>query len=289
MKEEILYVKIKSYWTLLKPRQTLLLTYSGFCSMMATKCIPTFSSLIMALSALFLSIAGATILTNYVDRDIDALMKRTRHRSLPSKKIDPPSKALYFGLILLAISIPLAFYINIFFLAFLIWGVINSVLVYNILAKRKTPWNILIASPTGATPILGGWVAIKDLSIEPILISIAIILWIPIHVWSVVLKWREDYIMAKIPMMPLKIKHGERIIAIFCFILSIYISYISYLLKFHINLTYILLILNIIIIALSLNLFIRRTEENAWLLFKFTSPYIMLFLTIWVLNKYCGG
>lgn len=276
---------IRDYWFLLKPRQTLLLVYSGLCSMLAGSkpLIPPILLTVMVGLSLFLSIAGATALTNWVDRDLDALMQRTRGRPLPSKRINPPSKALLFGLILVGVSLPAALHVNMLFLLFLSWGVINSVIVYNFAAKRRTPYNVLLASPTGAMPVLGGWIAVKELTLEPVLIALSIVLWIPIHVWSVALRWREDYTKAAIPMLPLKIWRGERIIALFGLALATHTTLLTHLIpKLQTPHTLIpLLLLNLLLIILSLNLTAKPTEKNAWLLFKYTSPYTATLLTLW--------
>lgn len=105
------------------------------------------STLFAVLSSLILSVAGATALTNYIDRDIDAIMERTKRRPLPSRMIDPPSKALYLGALLLGSSLIPALTINLWFVAFLLLGVIDSVVVYNLLAKRGTYLSIILASP----------------------------------------------------------------------------------------------------------------------------------------------
>lgn len=82
----------KGYWLLIKPKQTFLLAYTGICSMLAANPRVAPLTFFVVLSSLILSIAGATALTNYVDRDIDAIMKRTSRRPLPSRMIDPPQE-----------------------------------------------------------------------------------------------------------------------------------------------------------------------------------------------------
>lgn len=238
---------------------------------------------IKVISSLILSIAGATALTNYVDRDIDIIMERTKMRPLPSSKIDAPSKALYFGVILILLSLIFAFKVNLLFVVFLILGIINSVFIYNYLTKRRSFLNILLASPTGIMPILGGWSAVKSISLTPILMSILIIIWIPIHVWSIVLRWRNDFIKAKIPMLPLRIG-GSKLIAFFSLLMAIVSCVIlPFILKSWFIFYLIMYPLNVVLIILSIWLTIKPTEKNAWILFKFTSPYIAIIFTLWAL------
>jgi len=280
-----LWETIKAYWSLIKPRQTFLLTFIGVCSMLRADPAVDFFKFFIVLVSLVLSIAGATALTNYVDRDIDGVMERTRRRPLPSNEIDPPSKALYFGTWLVVASLIFSLTLNLVFTLFLVWGFLNSVVVYNFLTKRRTPLNIVLASPTGAAPVLGGWVAVRHLSLEPVLMAALVVIWIPIHVWSIVLKWREDYAKAGVPMLPLLLKWGDKLLAY----LSIVLVFFSLLMALTLHLApsflYGLLILNAILLILSLGLAVKPTPEKAWLLFKFTSPYVAVVFILWFVSS----
>lgn len=275
---------MKSYFSLIKPRQTALLTYVGICSMIAADSHVTLPMALIVLLSLILGVSGATALSNYVDKDIDAIMERTKNRSLPSRLVDPPSKAIQFGFILIILSMIFAFRVNSLFFAFLVLGTINSVIIYNYLTKRRTTFNILLASPTGFMPILGGWVAVRSISLAPIIMSILMSFWIPIHVWSIVYRWKNDYAKAKIPMLPLRIG-GRKLIAIFSLLLAV-ISLITLPSIIRVQvITYLIIFpLNIILISLSLWLIIKPTAKKAWILFKFTSPYIAIIFTLWPLS-----
>ncbi len=275
---------IKSYLSLIKPRQTALLTYVGICSMIAADSHVTLTMAVIVTLSLILGVSGATALSNYVDKDIDAIMIRTKNRSLPSREVDPSSKAIQFGLVLIISSMIFSIRVNSLFFAFLVLGTINSVIIYNYLTKRRTPFNILVASPTGFMPILGGWVAIRSISLAPIIMSILMSFWIPIHVWSIVYRWKNDYTKAKIPMLPLKIG-GRKLIAIFSLLLAV-ISLLTLPSIIRVQIiTYLIIIpLNIILIFLSLWLIIKPTAKMAWILFKFTSPYIAIIFTLWPLS-----
>lgn len=275
---------IKSYLSLIKPRQTALLTYVGICSMIAADSHVTHTMALIVTLSLILGVSGATALSNYVDKDIDTIMERTKNRSLPSRLVDPPSKAIQFGIVLIIFSMIFAFRVNFLFFAFLVLGIINSVIIYNYLTKRRTTFNILLASPTGFMPILGGWVAVRSISLAPIIMSILMSFWIPIHVWSIVYRWKNDYTKAKIPMLPLKIG-GRKLIAIFSLFLAV-ISLITLpsIIRVQVIIYLIIFPLNIILISLSLWLIIKPTAKKAWILFKFTSPYIAIIFTLWPLS-----
>src|SRR5437879_8536741 len=103
--------------------------------------------------------AGCNALTNYHDRDIDALMMRTRHRPLPSERITPKA-ALTFGLGLISISLILAAVLNFFSLLWMALGILDNVGVYSLLLKRRSSLNILLGGFSGGLPVLFGWSAV---------------------------------------------------------------------------------------------------------------------------------
>jgi protoheme IX farnesyltransferase len=272
-------IAIKDYWSLVKPKQTFLLVYCGVCAMLAGNLNPPPPTAALVAIAFFLSIAGTTAVANYVDRSVDAVMERTKGRPLPSRRI-APWKALCFGVLLVAVSLIMAFNVNILFSAFLVWGVANNVVVYNIFAKRRTPYSILLASPAGAMPVLGGWAAFRGLTLEPALMAGLVILWIPIHIWSIALRWRSDYTKAKIPMLPLDIKNGGRLIVAVSILLAAY-STIAIQLVLQWKLAAVAVLLNAALIVLSLKFAAKPTERNAWVLLKFTGFYIFIVFLAW--------
>ncbi|MBS7623921.1 protoheme IX farnesyltransferase, partial [Candidatus Bathyarchaeota archaeon] len=158
--------------------------------------------LLVLMASVLLSCMGTNVLTCYVDRDIDSIMKRTIGRPLPMKKICPRS-ALSLGFSLLTLGILLASLINIYVV---LWGLVGAGLVflYNSKLKRATPYSILIASPAGAMPILGAYSAMTGdlVALQPLVLALLIVFWTPIHIWSLVLSYKEDYRMAGVCMFP---------------------------------------------------------------------------------------
>ena len=150
-----------------------------------------------------LSAAGANTLNSYLDRDIDELMRRTRHRPLARHQI-PPSHALTQGLLL--------------GVAGLVWlgvttnwlaGVIATaallfyVFVYTIGLKRRSPQNIVIGGAAGAAPVLVGWAAVTGtLAVPAWVLFVVVFYWTPPHFWALALRYRQDYARAGIPMLP---------------------------------------------------------------------------------------
>jgi protoheme IX farnesyltransferase len=139
----------------------------------------------------------------WYERDIDALMERTRNRPLPAGLI-APSNALGFGIVLAAASVMLmALATNLVAATLLAMTIGFYVFIYTIWLKRRTPQNIVIGGAAGAFPPMVGWAAATgSLSFEPVLLFLIIFFWTPPHFWALSLYRAEDYARAGIPMLP---------------------------------------------------------------------------------------
>ena len=210
--------EILGYVELTKPRLMLLLFFTALVEGLTLHLRqPSLSRLLLLLLSVLLTVAGTNALTCYLDRDIDAVMRRTRHRPLPRGAVGERD-ALYFGVALLLSGLATTLLLNLYVT---FWGVLGSVLVliYNWKLKRATPWNVLIASPGGAAPVLGAYSAITGqlLSLQSLLLALLIIFWTPVHIWSLAIFHRGDYRRAGVPMLPAvdRGRRTERLIVIF--------------------------------------------------------------------------
>ena len=226
--------------------------------------------------------AGCNALTNYVDRDIDAIMSRTRHRPLPSGRITPAA-GLRFGLALVAISILLSFTINLLSVLWMALGVLDNVGVYSLLLKRRSVLNILLGGFSGGLPVLFGWSAatagpIGTISLLPILIAGLVFLWIPIHIWFLAVTFRSDYAKVGVPMLPVVIGSVPAIRLIVIFSMILFPFSIGVYLLGHFGLVYglVALIGGLVNLAGSVWVLYKPTEANAWTMFKISSPYLFL-------------
>jgi protoheme IX farnesyltransferase len=155
-----------------------------------------------------LASTSASVLNNYIDRDIDGLMARTLNRPLPRSRITP-QWALILGLALsvAAFGLSLAFMTSIItLLVFAGW--FHYVVVYTVLLKRRTVTNIILGGWAGAYAPLTGWVMVKPIGIAPLMLALVIFLWTPIHFWSLSIGHASDYRRSKVPMLP--VVKGER-------------------------------------------------------------------------------
>ena len=158
----------------------------------------------ISLLAVAIGSGAAGTLNMWYESDLDALMSRTCLRPIPTGKVKK-DQALYFGIILSALSVSI-----IYFSANLISAILLAVtiafyfFVYTIWLKRKTPQNIVIGGAAGALPPVIGWtIATGNISIEPLILFLIIFLWTPSHFWALSLYKSGDYKKAKIPMLPI--------------------------------------------------------------------------------------
>jgi protoheme IX farnesyltransferase len=150
-----------------------------------------------------LAAGGANAINQYIDRDIDDLMRRTRHRPLP-RNIVSPREALRFGIGLSIVSFAwLTLTVNLLSAVLAASAIGFYVFVYTLWLKRSTPQNIVIGGAAGCVPVLVAWAAVTGTVGVPALVLFAIVFyWTPPHFWALALRYKGDYQTARIPMMP---------------------------------------------------------------------------------------
>ncbi|MGH2488477.1 MAG: heme o synthase, partial [Candidatus Limnocylindria bacterium] len=150
-----------------------------------------------------LAAGGANAMNQYLDRDIDDLMRRTRNRPLPRHAVEPAA-ALAFGLVLSVLSFGwLAVTVNLISAVLAASAIVFYVVVYTLWLKRATPQNIVIGGAAGCVPVLVAWAAVTGTVGLPAVVLFAIIfVWTPPHFWALALRYRGDYEAAGVPMLP---------------------------------------------------------------------------------------
>lgn len=195
---------------LMKPRVLSLLLVSTCCPMiLASGGKVSLSAVCWALVGGALVSGSASALNCLYERDIDALMERTKNRPLPAGRLTPMS-ALIFSLLVGALGVGvLAYFLNWLAAGIALAGHLFYVLVYTMMLKRVTPQNIVIGGAAGAVPPLVGWAAVTgEVSLTAGLLFLLIFLWTPPHFWALALNKNSDYKKAGIPMLP--VVAGER-------------------------------------------------------------------------------
>ena len=282
MKEAIKLVA--NYLSVLKPRESILLTFIGVCAaIVGAEGYPSISPFLFALVAIGLGSSGCNALTNYLDRKIDARMKRTCRRALPSKRIYPPEKILPLAAALVATALVLAWKLHP--LCFLF----GSIGVFAALTWRK---RVTCVFPQGAlagcAPVLVGYLAFSPHPNWTILfICLLIMIWIPLHVWSVMLANREDYIQAGITYFPLNLKVKEAVKVLF--LLSFLLYSTSIMLWWVADFGWLYFVtanlMGIATLYASANLMRTQASKDAWKIYKLSAfPYLGLIFLAMCLN-----
>ena len=194
---------IADFWSLLKPRVMSLVIFTGFAGMYVAP--GALHPLIFTVS-LFAIAAGAGAsgaINQWYDRDIDAVMTRTKTRPIPAG-VMAPAEALTMGLVISAMSVLLlGLAANWLAAGLLAFTIFFYAVIYTVWLKRNTPQNIVIGGAAGALPPVIGWAAVMgSLSIEPLILFVIIFMWTPPHFWALALVKSDDYTRANIPMLP---------------------------------------------------------------------------------------
>jgi protoheme IX farnesyltransferase len=198
------------YFSVTRPRVIPLLLVTTFCAMLiAADHVPSFGLIVVTLFAGALMSGGAHAINAYIDRDIDAEMKRTRTRPVVTGAISPV-RALWFGLILNGLGFALyLIFVNVLSALLALAGLLFYVYVYSLWLKRRTVQNIVIGGAAGAFPPLVGWAAVTNhLTFAALVLFAIIFLWTPPHFWALAILIRKDYEGVSIPMLPVVV--GER-------------------------------------------------------------------------------
>jgi len=263
-----------------KPPIVFLLVFTSFATMIVAwtqtlqRLTPTL--LIAGIAAITAASAGCDTLTSYVDRDIDKVMHRTRHRPIPSGRISP-SRALAWGLLLAAFGLAVAYWINLLSCVWIALGVLDNVVVYSLLLKRRSSLNIILGGVSGGLPVMFGWSAVTNgIALLPILLAALVVLWIPGHIWSLAIFTKDDYERARVPMLPVVTKLNT---ALRCIVSTIVLMIPFSLWIFfagHFGLVYLVtaILFGAWVLYVNMKLFFHPSNEMAYKAFKVSSPYL---------------
>lgn len=297
--------RVAVYYELTKPKIWYLLVFTAFGATLTASNIYDIeispATWVLMLFSVATGSAAANTLTNYHDRDIDAIMERTKNRPLPSKRIYPAEKARNFGLALAGISLVLAFGIaftttleqGIWATAFIAFGLLNNILVYSYMLKRSSRTNIILGGLCGGSPPMIGWVAVTTTDLWTMGLAMAglVFIWIPMHIWALTLHFKEDYNKVNVPMLTAvqSEKTSARAIAGSTFVMVLF-SIAPFFLTTEsgesmIGSVYLWTAIasGALMIILSAWVIAKPMEKASWTLFKFSSPYLaVLFIALMV-------
>jgi protoheme IX farnesyltransferase len=278
----------KDFISLTKPRVMSLVLFSAICGMyLAPGTLHPFITLISILSIATGACASAS-LNMWYERDIDALMARTKNRPIPAGKVYP-SEALGFGVMLAFISVfVMALAVNWIAAGLLAFSIMFYVFIYTIWLKRRTPQNIVIGGVAGALPPVIGWSSVTgDVTLMPLLLFLVIFLWTPPHFWALSLYYSRDYERAGIPMLPVVSGVRYTKYQILLYSVLVVLSTLSIYVFGFASLFYLITMLCIGALFLFFSYSVWRSENESTYrqLFRYSIAYLFLFFIILIMDK----
>ncbi len=206
------------YVELTKPKVTLLNLLVGItCFVLAVYPRIDLYSLALFSLAGYLAAGGCGVLNCVYDGNVDKLMSRTSARAIPAGVVTK-RKALVFGAVMAGLGVAVSYFaFNGLTALMMVLGAVFYVLVYTVLLKRTSHWNVVIGGFAGCFAALSGWTAaVGTLSLLPLLISLVDFLWTPGHLWGLAIKKVREYGKAGIPMLPVTIGVPKAAQIVFC-------------------------------------------------------------------------
>jgi protoheme IX farnesyltransferase len=282
-------IKAKSVWNyieLLKPRESGLHMLMGVVAalvavgdIVASGNAFPLREFVLATIAIACGIPGCNGLTNYLDRNVDARMQRTCLRALPSRRIHPPEKSLPLIVALIVLGLALAWLVNPLCFICGLAGVIAAML------WRKTSLEVFLGIVAGCSPVLIGWFAIKPmLSLQILSICLLVAVWIPLHVWSVMVAYRDDYRNAGLKYFPLNwgVKDSVKLLFGLSFLLLAISIFVFFAGEFHLAYLIVAIVLGVVMISACGRLLTSQESGAAWRVYKLTAfPYLgIIFITM---------
>jgi len=208
------FEKVKAYVALTKPRiiELLLVTTvpTMFVAQHAQRLVdrsqdgwPDLGLVIATLIGGTLAAGGANAFNMVIDRDIDAIMERTKGRPLVTGAMSPRAAFVFACAIEVVSFVVLAVWVNMLSAVLALSATAFYVFIYTLWLKRRSKQNIVIGGAAGAVPVLIGWSAVTNsLAWTPVVLFAVIFIWTPPHFWALAVRYRDDYAAADVPMLP---------------------------------------------------------------------------------------
>jgi protoheme IX farnesyltransferase len=271
---------ISDYVMLTKPRIiSLLLIITLLPMFLAGEAAPSGWLILWTMIGGFLAAGGANAVNQYVDRDIDHVMVRTRKRPLPGGRLSP-TQVLVFGIVLCVASFVLLWWqVNLLTAILALGGFLFYVFIYTGLLKRTSTQNIVIGGAAGAVPPLVGWAAVaNEIALLPLIMFLIVFYWTPPHFWALALMRQKEYKAAGVPMLPVVAGDRETYMQIVLYsVILLLFSVLPVFLRL-LGPVYLVLalILNGVFLYQAVAILRNPSNANVWRLYK----YSLLFLAL---------
>ncbi len=273
--------RIRDYYDVTKPNVISLLVFTGAATYIASAGWHTnILTLTIVSGSIWLGSGAANTVGSYFDRDIDFIMARTRSRPIPTGRITPTNARTY-GLVLLVLSLALSYYLSPLSSIAMLAGFLDYAVVYSYLLKRRSWLNIILGGFSGVMPVLVAYFATKNPVLplaSAVFLGFLVFFWIPEHIWSLAIRFRQQYSEAKVPMLPVLMSEARsvQIIAVTTIIMVAYsfIPLFDSTLDLHTIYDFTTVALGALMLGINVWLLRQPSAARAWTVFKISSPYL---------------
>jgi len=273
-------MRARSYVALTKPRIIELLLVTTLPTMLVAKRgVPSVGLMALVLVGGALAAGGANAMNMVLDRDIDKLMHRTRHRPLVTGEVTPRAAAVFAVVLEVAAFAELWAWVNLLSAVLAVAATAFYIVVYTIWLKRTSTQNIVIGGAAGAVPVLVGWAAVTDrLGWAPLVLFAVIVIWTPPHFWALAIKYREDYAAAHVPMLPVVATLRRTAGQILLYTVALVAVTVLFAVVGHMGPVYLVgaLVLGALFVVFALRLRRDQTPRAAMALFRYSITYLTL-------------
>jgi protoheme IX farnesyltransferase len=282
--------RIGSYVALTKPRIIELLLVTTLPTMIVAKRgFPSIWLMVATLAGGALAAGGANAINMVVDRDIDAVMHRTRNRPLVTGAMTARA-ALVFAITLeVAAFVELWLAVNLLSAILAVSATLFYVFVYTLWLKRTSSQNIVIGGAAGAVPVLVGWAAVTNsLSWTPVVMFAIIFIWTPPHFWSLAVKYKDDYEAANVPMLPVVATFSRTARQIFFYTVLLVATTLVLAGVGHLGWLYVVAAIGLgaVFLLMAAGLWRRATPKAAMRLFSYSITYLTLLFVVMAIDVF---
>ncbi|MBC8403021.1 MAG: protoheme IX farnesyltransferase [Candidatus Marinimicrobia bacterium] len=276
---------LRFYLALIKTPQTALLIFTALAGYQSGEGNLTLLQGVLAFTGILLAISGTTALNMVFDRDIDAVMERTKQRPIPTRTITPRA-ALIFGSTLIVAGMIINYQVSMLYANIVLAGVGFDFIIYTIWLKRRSPWSIIFGGLAGGMPIMAGRaLATGQIDFLSFLMATAILLWIPTHILTLAMNHSKDYSLAGVPTFPnvFGFEKARYFIAGSNLTAAVIIVAIFIQLSISISGIALMVIGNLILLVLSYRIIRHPSLKMNFTMFKFASLYMAVAMLILVI------
>ena len=280
---------LKAYVALTKPRIIELLLITTVPTMVvAARGLPSVWLIVATVVGGTFAAGGANAINMYVDRDIDALMKRTEKRPLVTGELTPRA-ALTFAIGLeIAAFVWLALLVNLLSAVLAVAATLFYVFIYTLWLKRTSSNNIVIGGAAGAVPVLIGWSAVTNsLGLAPLVLFAVIFVWTPPHFWALAIKYKDDYTAASVPMLPSVASFAKVARQIIIYTVALWAASLVFAPVARMGVIYVgsAIVLGAVFLLFALQLQREQTAARAMRLFSYSISYVTLLFGAMALDQ----